>query len=459
MARILAIPFDIECLIIEKLTVWSDILAILSLYQDHPETYMRALSCIRYILRDSSTFLSTSQRVSFYTQLLNMTQIREADQLVSFAEGNPIEEVDSIELFYSNAINLTRQPLMDLQFLTTLSIEFPWEMFTLTDGYLSQFRIASYSHPIIQFIADFFQYPLRQEQGHLSYYVEKLKFYDYIKINNLEDDNYTYDQLHCVGRIDVQTGEYRGLINGEWLYFLNDVLPHFIIRQLKLVTFNHQSFNAFIHEIHFGESKKGFSLCEMHEYLNLLDDVLSPEYPWSSSNVIYPNLNLYQISICPQNLTPFNSLDALSDTEDTYGKLEVWLEASRDLKELSMCNSPQFKRLSGWKFIEEAKALARTFQQGILDNLSRVHFSYKLSVNLFFEHSGSWELFRLFPQLVSSYYIIDPINSIQDELESINEMTQSHPHTDIIVFLSDSQLANCFGKHFARNPRIRFILV
>lgn len=70
MSRFLTAPFDLQCLTIQRLTNWSDIQTILSLYPTNTSQYQRAADCVRQILRNPH-------------QRIDRTKIR-LDELIQF---------------------------------------------------------------------------------------------------------------------------------------------------------------------------------------------------------------------------------------------------------------------------------------------------------------------------------------------------------------------------------------
>lgn len=185
MSRFLSVPFDIQCLTLEHLTLWRDLEKILNLYLDQPIKYRQALSCIKRILYDPSVLLRKSPRIHYSTQLLKMTQVEIVEHLVSYL---PTVMQDTESLNDLGLPNIT-----GLQYLTKLSIEFPTDMFydpNSSFGDYDQFEQASKDLEVIKFITTFFLNLLRQQRGHLIYYIQKLPFYDYVSINNIEDNNF-----------------------------------------------------------------------------------------------------------------------------------------------------------------------------------------------------------------------------------------------------------------------------
>lgn len=494
MSRFLSAPFDIQCLTLGQLTLWWDILKVLNLYQDSPQLYNQALGCIKQILRNHNALLRHTPRISFFTQLIKMTRVEIVDHLVTFEtdldqnqsrdqdqnqnqnrdqdqdqnQGLGLDLINLIESQSASHVNTIPSSQIDtgnlysfdsLNYLMELTIEFPTDMFYNPNSVkYDQLERAFSNSPIIKFITQFFQSPLRQQRGHLIYYIQKRPLYDYIKIANVEDNNYTYQLLHRIGEINLQTGKYQGFINRYWLEFLGEILPHFVIRQLRLVTINRYSFTTFVDQINLSPRKADQLHRWIVNHLNFLSNILSPVYPIMH----FSNLDLHHLELCPQNLTPTDTLEFSNDTEGTYKALKRWILHSPHLKEISMSNSPQFKRFTGHKFIKEAIILSNFFDQRILHNFLNdgILVLQPISVRIFFTYFSIVDLFKLFPNLTRFYYVVPPAVNPDRIRNDLSNIVINHPHiVEIMVFLENPTQTNDYANYFSRYHQLKFVLV
>lgn len=138
MSRFLAVLFDLQCLTIQHLSNWSDIQAILNLYPPGSSQYRRAANCVRQIIRDPQEWIG--QTKIDLDQLGDFHQLEVVDYLVDIAQSD-----------YTAIFN----QLSHLQVLT----------------------FTSSRYTVYEIISAFFQNPLRQQQGHLTFYAYEQPFY------------------------------------------------------------------------------------------------------------------------------------------------------------------------------------------------------------------------------------------------------------------------------------------
>lgn len=265
--------------------------------------------------------------------------------------------------------------------------------------------------------------------------------------------NFIYQLLHQVGEIEVQTGKYQGFINGYWLEFLDEILPQFIIHQVRLVTINREGFVDFVSDLNLNDEDEDEMFEYVHNHLNFLANILSPEYPINR----YPNLDLHYLKLCPQNLVPYDSLESRYDTVDTYRSFRDWIIHSPHLREISMANSPQFKRLTGWKFISEANILADLFEYEIVDELrSRAVIHQSIVFDLFLP--DIIRVFDIFPNLTEVYFLTG-WSSPEWIKDRLTRLVTLYPSTNFIIFLNDANQAKHYANYFINYTHLRFVLV
>lgn len=472
MSRFTTVPFDIQCLTISHLTDWSNIRKVISLYIDNnqkrreflryssirryfflfyqqgiPDIYQKVLDCIREILQPKAINLADLLAIEF-DDLTLLTNI----------------EIVNHRVIYD--INQRLSPISDLsnlKYLRQLTVEFGSIYILDKNGaFQNNFEFAANDNEVIQLISVFFSNSdLRQQQGHLIYYIKKQDIYNLIYLGDTRDLDCIYTRLHQLGEIDVRTGNYKGLINRYWGEFLNRILPSFTIQQLTfanlprpplkyqingLVTRSSNLHRMFRYNLQVSQERAK----QMENYLSNLEYILYPPINSLASS----HLDIKRVVVQPQSL----SLDGMMASEwiGYTNWLGYIITKFPNVDEVLMLNCPRILGLNGESFITNAVLTSKLVSKYLISSNSSS--DQQISLRIFIIRDYLDDLIRNFPNCTETYYVVN--HNFDLTVEDVDRLLSNLDKLRcLVVFTSRREIAISLGKYYLDSNVIDIRLV